>query len=223
MSDQLPLSRRSVLQLAAATVAASTMVPPRRTDAAVPKVYTDGKLAADKRLGDLKDLNGYFPFQPSTTVAEWEMRAEYVRRQMMIANGLWPMPTKQPLNAIVHGKIEKDDYTIERVILQTGDGLYCTGSLYRPKGKVTQKRPGVLCAHGHWNDARFMGHTPAQMKIELETKGEKHPIGGQYFLQAIPVQLARMGCVAFFYDMLGYSDGGPLTHNLIHRFQTQRP
>ena len=225
MTDRLPISRRTALQIAAATVAASSLTSPRSSRADVPKVFTAERKVGDKRLGDLKDYNGNFPWEPSATVAEWERRAEYVRRQMLVANGLWPMPSKQPLNAVVHGKIEKDDYTVEKVILQTGEGLYCTGSLYRPKAPApaNQKRAAVLCAHGHWANARFYGHTDAQMKIELETKGEVHPVGGQYFLQSIPVTLARMGCVAFFYDMLGYADGGPLTMQLIHGFAKQRP
>ncbi len=227
MTDRLPISRRTALKLATAAVAAGSMFTPRSGRAEVPKVFTAERKIGDKRMGDLKDLNGYFGWEPSATVAEWEKRAEYLRQQMLVANGLWPMPTKQPLNAIVHGKIEKDDYTIERVILQTGEGLYCTGSLYRPKAlsenaPANQKRAAVLCAHGHWADSRFYGHTDAQMKIELENKGEVHRVGGQYFLQAIPVQLARMGCVAFFYDMLGYSDGGPLTQQLVHGFAKQR-
>lgn len=223
MTDRLPISRRTALKLATAAVAASSLSLPRRVRADIPKVFTDARKVNDKRLGDLKDLNGDFSWTPYATVAEWEKRAEYLRRQMLLANGLWPMPTKQPLNAVVHGKVERDDYTVERVILQTGEGLYCTGSLYRPKAPPQGKRPAVLCAHGHWANARFMGHTEAQMKIELETKAEVHPIGGRYFLQAIPVQLARMGCVAFFYDMLGSADGGPLTAQIIHGFAKQRP
>ena len=187
MTDRLPINRRTALQLAAATVAAGSMMSPRAGRADAPKVFTAERKVGDKRLGDLKDYNGYFPWEPSATVAEWEKRAEYVRRQMLVANGLWPMPSKQPLNAIVHGKIEKDDYTVEKVILQTGDGLYCTGSLYRPKTPPQGKRAAVLCAHGHWTNARFYGHTDAQLKVELETKAEVHPVGGQYFLQAIMV------------------------------------
>lgn len=223
MTDRLGVSRRDVLQMAIAAVAAQSMMSPHASSADVPKVFTSERPGKDKRLGSLKDLNGDFTWTPYPTVAEWEKRAEFLRRQMQLASGLWPMPTKQPLNAIVHGRVERDDYTVDRVILQTGDGLYCTGSLYKPKAPPQGKRPAILCAHGHWANARFMGHTDAALKVELDTKAELHPVGGRYFLQAIPVQLARMGCVAFFYDMLGSADGGPLTQQLIHGFAKQRP
>jgi hypothetical protein len=136
MTDRLPISRRTALQIAAATVAATTLTPSRQAEAAHPRVV----LPNDRRLGDLKDLNAYFPWTPSATIAEWEKRAEYVRRQVLVATGLWPMPTKQPLKAVVHGKVDREEYTVERVILQTGDGLYCTGSLYRPKRAENEGR-----------------------------------------------------------------------------------
>jgi dienelactone hydrolase len=215
VTEHLPLSRRTVLKFAAATVAATTMMPPRAARASVPHVLADGKLPNDKRLGNLKDYDGYFPWEPLPTVAEWEKRAEFVRRQMLVATGLWPMPTKHPLNAVVHGKVDRDDYTVEKVILQTGDGLYCTGSLYRPKAPATGKRAAVLCPHGHWANGRFHDHGEAAITKEVETKAE-HP------LQARSVQLARMGCVVFLYDMLGYADAGPLTQQLIHGFSKQR-
>ncbi len=218
MTERLPISRRTALQIAAATVAATTLNTPRRAEAARPRVI----LPNDRRLGDLKDLNGYFPFQPSATVAEWEKRAEYVRRQVMVACGIWPIPTKQPLNAVVHGKVERDDYTVERVILQTGDGLYCTGSLYRPKASAKGKRPAVLCPHGHWADGRFHRHNDKTFEGELKSKAETFE-SGRHPLQARCVQLARMGCVVFLYDMLGVADSSaPLPAGLIHGFAKQR-
>src|SRR5688572_28986678 len=68
----------------------------------------------DVRLAPPKDLNGYFPFAPPKTADEWNVRKEAVRRQVLAANGLWPMPTKTPLNPIVHGRVERDDFTVDR-------------------------------------------------------------------------------------------------------------
>ena len=95
--------------------------------------------ADDSRLQPLKDLNGYFPFNPPNSLSEWETRKEYVRRQILVAEGLWPMPTKSPLNAVIHGKIDQEGYTIEKVYFESAPGFFVTGSLYRPKnisGKV---------------------------------------------------------------------------------------
>lgn len=185
------------------------------------RVLPEGDLPADRRLGELKDLDGVFMWQPSASVADWNQRADYVRRQLLVANGLWPMPTKTPIEAVVHGKVERDDFTVERVILKTAEGLYCTGSLYRPKAKAEGKRPAVLCPHGHWLNGRFYAHTEDDFKKELESKAETRPCG-RYPLQARCVQLARMGCVVFMYDMLGYADSAPISFQLAHGFKKQR-
>ena len=46
----------------------------------------------------------------------------------------------------------------------------------------------------------------AEMKKELDSGGEVLPESGRSMFQSIGVQLARMGCVAFVYDMLGDCD-----------------
>jgi len=222
MMDNLLTDRRTALKLAALTIASTSIVGvPRRAVAEAPRVLPAGSLPADARLGPLKELNHYFPWKPSASLSEWKKRAEYVRRQLLVANGLWPMPTKHPLNAVVHGKVDRDDYTVERVILQTADGLYCTGSFYRPKAPPKGKYPAVLCPHGHWANGRFYEQTEAQFQQDLKSKAESLP-SGRYPLQARCVQLARMGCVVFLYDMLGYADNGPLTQQLVHGFSKQR-
>ncbi|MDZ4288522.1 MAG: hypothetical protein U0984_11220, partial [Prosthecobacter sp.] len=71
--------------------------------------------AADIRLQPPKDLNGYFPFNPPSSLSDWDARKEQVRRQILVAEGLWPMPTKGPLNAVIHGKLDRGEYTIEKV------------------------------------------------------------------------------------------------------------
>src|SRR2546421_8592505 len=76
------------------------------TVTASPRALPEGKLPDDVRLQPLKDLDGYFPFTPPKSKAEWDKRAERVRRQILISQGLWPMPTKTPLNPVIHGRID---------------------------------------------------------------------------------------------------------------------
>ena len=179
--------------------------------AAQPRVLPEGKLPDDRRLGPLKDLNGYFPFVPQKSPTEWSKRAAALRRQVLLANGLWPMPTKAPANAVVHGKVDREDYTVEKVYFESYPGHFVTGSLYRPKGR-SGKLPGVLCPHGHWPNGRFHDHGQAKVEKELQSGAEKFLVSGRHPLQARCVQLARMGCVVFHYDMIGYADSAQIAH-----------
>jgi hypothetical protein len=190
--------------------------------AAGPRVLPEGELPKDARLGDLKDLNGYFPFTPSESPEAWEKRREYVKRQMLLSCGLWPMPPRPAITAEIHGRVERDDYTVDRVIFESSPGLLVTGSLYKPK-KIDGKAPAILCPHGHWATGRFHDHGDAGIKRELDSDAELFEIGGRHPLQARCVQLARMGCIVFLYDMQGYADSGSFTYELIHRFAKQRP
>src|SRR5262249_16174970 len=100
-----------------------------KLEAAAPRVLSEGTLPNDSRLAPLKDLNGYFPFTPPKSKAEWDARADRVRRQILVAEGLWPMPTKTPLNAVVHGRIDRPEYTIEKVYFESAPGFFVTGNL----------------------------------------------------------------------------------------------
>jgi dienelactone hydrolase len=189
---------------------------------AAPRALPPGKLPNDSRLEPLKDLDGYFPFTPPASPAAWEKRADRVRRQILISQGLWPMPTKTPLNAVIHGQIDRGEYTVEKVYFEGAPGFFVTGNLYRPKN-VTGKAPGVLFAHGHWTDARLTESTDAELRRELADGEERFEQGGRSRFQSMCVQLARMGCVVWQWDMLGNSDSQQLSMALVHKFARQRP
>jgi Acetyl esterase (deacetylase) len=190
--------------------------------AAAPRVLPEGQLPKDVRLGPPKDLNGYFPFAVPKTKEEWDARAALVRRQILVSEGLWPLPTKTPLNPVTHGLTDMGDYTVEKVYFESMPGFFVTGSLFRPK-KINGKVPGALVPHGHWADGRFHDAGRAAVRREIVQGAERFEDGGRNPLQPLPVQLARMGCVAFQYDMLGYADSQQLSFELVHRFGKQRP
>ena len=98
------------------------------------------------RLGPLKDLNGYFPFTVSASPEAWKQRAEYVRRQLLVATGLWPMPTKTPANAVIHGKVDRDGYTVEKVYLESYPGLLRHRQLVSAEGEIGQVAGRALSA-----------------------------------------------------------------------------
>ncbi len=177
------------------------------------RVLKEGELPKDSRLGKPKDLNGYFPFAVPASREAWEARRQDVREQVLVANGLWPLPAKTPLNAVVHGKMDRDEYTIEKVFFASHPGHYVCGNLYRPKAKsATGKYAGVLCPHGHWANGRFFEANDKAIEKEISSGAEKTKEGARYPLQARCAMLARMGCVVFHYDMVGYADSQQIKH-----------
>ena len=177
---------------------------------------------ADRRDGQLKDLNGYFPFTPPTDSAAWASEREAIRNRLQVALGLLPMPTRTPLNAVIHGKMDCGEYTIEKVYFESAPGFFVTGNLYRPK-HVQGKAPAVLFAHGHWKDARFLVQDADYVRKEIETKQEAFPEGGKSRFQSLCVQLARMGCIVWQWDTLSDSDSVQFAPEVIHRFAKARP
>jgi len=195
---------------------------PAASHAAAPRVLPPGKQPADARLAEPKDLNGYFPMQVPKSAEAWQRRAAEVRRQIQVSQGIWPLPERTPLNAVIHGRIDKGDYTVEKVFFESVPGFFVTGNLYRPK-TAKGPAPGVLFAHGHWNQGRFIDTGRQAVRKEIVTGSERFEEGGRSLLQALPVQVARMGCVCFHYDMIGYADSVQLSFELAHRFAKQRP
>jgi len=63
----------------------------------------------DPRLSTFRTLYQGSGFVPPSNKEEWQKRAEYLREQVLIAAGLWPMPPKPELKAVIHGKIDRGD------------------------------------------------------------------------------------------------------------------
>ncbi|MDR3636950.1 MAG: acetylxylan esterase [Isosphaeraceae bacterium] len=131
-------------------------------------------------------------FKAPVSAEAWRERARAVRTHLNITTGLWPEFPRTPLNPKVYGKLERDGYTIEKVVLETFPGFTLSGNLYRPTGK-TGKLPGMLCPHGHWPVGR----------VEPE-------------VQQRCIRWAKLGCVVFLYDMVGRADGEPFGHAFLN-------
>ena len=114
--------------------------------------------------------------------ASWEERRKELKECMQTALGLQPMPEKPASKPIITNKRKMDGYTVENVAIETLPGLYVTGSLYRP---IKQKglSPIVLNPNGHFGDGRYR----ADMQIRCAT-------------------LARMGAIAFSYDLFAWGE-----------------
>jgi len=140
----------------------------------------------DLRNTEIPDTNTHFTMPQYKTLAEWEARKAHLKKQILSAAGLMPLPDKTPLNAQIFGRIENRDYSIEKVLLETLPGYYLGGNLYRPLHR-TGKFPAIASPHGHWTYGRLEN----QQLATIPGRG---------------INFARQGYVIFTYDMVGYND-----------------
>jgi dienelactone hydrolase len=113
---------------------------------------------------------------------------------------LGPLPAKTALEAEVTGRIDRDGYTIEKILYQSQPGHHVTANLYIPT-TGTPPYPGVLLACGH------------------SENGKAYPA-----YQAAATLLAKNGLVALCYDPISQGERiqlpaapsyGTTTHTLL--------
>jgi len=178
----------------------------------VSRVLPKGQLPDDARLGTQRTLRDeYHPWTPAASKESWEKQAEQIRKRILVSNGLWPMPPRPIPEPIIYGLIERDDYTVEKVMLPTVPGFYLTGNLYRPKN-LKGKAPAVLSPHGHWSNGRFYDAGAEGAQKQIDSGAEEFEAAAHHPVQARMVGLTRMGCVTFLYDMVGYADNKQIKH-----------
>lgn len=156
-------------------------------------------LAARAGAGDAPDprtvvrhLNTTYFMPVYSSRESWLQRREALRQQLRVSLGLYPWPERTPLHAKVFGRIERGDYSVDKVHFESLPGFYVAGNLYRPQG-LGVRRPGILNPHGHWGNGRMAD-------VELGS------IAGRCIGQA------RLGYVAFTWDMVGYNDSLQIEH-----------
>ena len=128
----------------------------------------------------------------------WADRATQLRQGLRTAMRLQRMPKPCPFNTIRHSVRQMDGYTVENVAFESLPGFWVTGNLYLPD-KITGRVPAILNPHGHRENGRMVEQMQARC-------------GAQ----------ARMGAVAFAYDMIGFGDSQQCEHRRLHvqRMQT---
>src|SRR5213594_5268813 len=92
--------------------------------------------AQDSRNTYTPNTDTHFTMPEYRTLAQWEARRAQLRKQVLTAAGLAPMPERTPLRPQIFGRIAHKDYSIEKVLLETLPGFYLGGNLYRPVGKT---------------------------------------------------------------------------------------
>lgn len=112
----------------------------------------------------------------------WEARKAQLRPELLKALTLSPLPKKPNSQPIITAKRVYNGYSVENVAIEILPGLYINGSLYKPlniKGKI----PVMLSPDGHWEKQRYR----ADAQIRCAT-------------------LARMGCMAYSYDLFAWGE-----------------
>ncbi len=151
----------------------------------------------DARLLQTRALDTPVPPPPPLELPAWESRARTLRLQVLSAAGLWADPAREPRRGPEAEVFERREhpefgYSVEKVFFESLPGYFVTGNLYRPLS-ADGPRPGVLHPHGHAAHGRLQHDrlfSPAMRGITF----------------------ARMGYVAFTYDMAGYGDNLRIPH-----------
>ena len=118
------------------------------------------------------------------TREDWDAKKEQYRQQLAEMLGLWPMPAKTDLHPVITGKIDSDEFTVERLYFQSMPHLYVTGDLYLPK-KLDRPAPAILYVCGH-----------------AKVKENGVSIGNKTFYQHHGEWFARNGYVCLVIDSL---------------------
>ncbi|QNN25394.1 prolyl oligopeptidase family serine peptidase [Planctomycetales bacterium ZRK34] len=82
------------------------------------------------------------------TLNTWKDQREHYRKQLLEMLGLDPLPERTDLHATITGKVEHDEFTVEKLHYQSRPGLYVTANLYMPKG-LDAPAPAILYVCGH--------------------------------------------------------------------------
>lgn len=140
MKRLLPFLFLSFIAFSAPAVDAKKNQPassPTRGDLLIADYFrSETALLAEQSLADLRTLEAW------TT-----RRAEY-RRQLQEMLGLWPLPERTDLQPVITGKLDADEFTVEKLHFQASPRLYVTANLYVPK-KLEKPAPAILYVCGH--------------------------------------------------------------------------
>jgi dienelactone hydrolase len=115
------------------------------------------KPPADQRIHEFlsaraRDLEKDF-LPEVKTKEDFESARSLWRRQYLEMLGLWPLPQKTPLRAVITGRLEEGSVTIEKLYFQSRPGLYVTANLYLPR-PAKGPYPAILYSCSHYRVGR---------------------------------------------------------------------
>ncbi len=101
------------------------------------------------------------------TKTDWLLRQQNVKDILMEAVG--PFPPKTPLNPRITGILQKDGYSVEKIVFESMPKFYVTGCLFIPDG-LKERAPAILKVIGHSQES-FRAEGYQNVILNLVDKG----------------------------------------------------
>jgi len=112
---------------------------------------------------------------------EFEQHQQEATKRLRQTLGLYPWPEKNPLNARVVGRIERDDIVVEKVVFEACPGYLINAVVFIPQN-ASFPVPAIVNPYGHWKDKY-------QEEVQIRC-----------------IQLARKEYIALTYDPIGQTE-----------------
>jgi acetyl esterase/lipase len=120
------------------------------------------------------------PIELPATLAAWEARKPILLEQIHRLVGLEDLQHRGPIKWIARGLLDRDAYTIEKILYESYPGMMVPALVYTPKG-LTAPAAAIVS---------ITGHTTCDGKANVEA-------------QARSVNLVRRGLIVVTYDYMG--------------------
>ncbi len=124
----------------------------------------------------------------------WEKVRDQRRREMRDMLGLDPWPPRTPLRVQMRGRIEKADYTIEKIAFESLPGIYVSANLYLPRQR-SGRVPAIIYVCGH----------------------ALSPYGAKAMYQRHGITFARNGYACFILDPIQIAETFGLHHGVLNQ------
>jgi hypothetical protein len=125
-----------------------------------------------------------------STKADWTNYQNELKRKIGASLAKFQ---KTPLNAKVTGKLERENFTVEKIIFESHPGFYVTAALFIPKN-LPKPAPAVIYCSGH-TELGFRSDVYQRVMINLVEKGfvvfAFDPIGQGERLQYVDPQTGK--------------------------------
>ena len=132
------MKRLVALLTVLASVATTTAAELSRADAQLKNYFANETAVLSERChADIKTLD------------DWKSQRTKFRLQYQEMLGLLPMPERTELKPAITGKLDHEEFIVEKLQFQALPGLYCTASLFLPKNSQ-KPAPTILYESGHF-------------------------------------------------------------------------